>query len=261
MNFKISCGVTTDKGNCRTHNEDNFLIDGKIMKLSKDDMSLCKITSIPALCAVSDGMGGIGDGKEASYAALNALREYGRHLDMVKDNEVIRELDYLLQKVNVSVTQLKKKSGCTLALVYLNHERIYLANIGDSRIYLYKSQQLQQLSIDHNQAGELRALGLLGPDAKHGMNKLTQYLGMSSGECIMEPHYHSIGYEEALLLLCSDGLTEALSDEAITEIIDHNKNQSTKRLSSLLVQRAMERGAKDNITAMVISVNNKGQKR
>jgi len=257
MKYRINVGVTTNKGSYRNHNEDNFLYNGIYLKNTKEDTSVRGKCKIPMLFAVCDGMGGSEHGKEASFTAIDVLNRSYDSLNEVDKDIILQELDQLIKKVNLSVYSLEqqgKKTGCTLALVYLHTDKIYIANVGDSRIYRYAEHELVQLSIDHNQAQDMLGFGLRIGGQNKKKNVLTQYIGMSPREVIIEPHYETIEYDDMTLLLCSDGLSEVLSQEEMTDIILKYQNNNLKDATNCLVAQAIEQGARDNLTAMLVKI-------
>lgn len=257
MPVKIATAVTTTKGYHRDHNEDNFLCNGLYLKPTIDNKSLKRRGKLPILYAVCDGLGGLSHGREAASIVIHSLKYNYRHLSTVHSDSILYELDLLIKKTNLNVYQATKsgsKMGSTLALVYLHLDKIYLANVGDSRIYQIKNREVKQLSVDHTQTHCMRSHGLDNREKSSNENVLSQYIGMSPSKIIIEPHYETLAYSDMLLLLCSDGLTEALSNEDITNLVCNNQNMNLRKISSLLISQAIKQGAKDNITAMLIEI-------
>lgn len=255
MSYSIEAGVTTNQGNFREQNEDNFLCGGLSHKQSFGSKSLRKKGKIPEIYAVCDGMGGLSYGYEAAYTVVRVLSRYGKKLSQVPQEKKEAELDQLIKEANLKVCEVTKpgsKMGSTLALVYLDPDKIYLANVGDSPIYQIQGHNIHKLSFDHNQAQFLKSLGLeYNKDKKHA---LTQYLGMPPEKMILIPHYESLEYQDMMLLLCSDGLTEALSEEEIAAIVYKNKRKSTKKITNILIKQSMKQGSEDNLTALLIKI-------
>ncbi len=257
MKHVIKVGVTTTKGNYRSINEDNFFFAGKFLPESKSEMSLQKRCKTPMLFAVIDGMGGSNYGKEATHTAISYFKENYKDIISTKENQIITEIDIHIKRLNMNVNFLEqkgKKTGCTLAFVYVENDRYYIANVGDSRIYRFSDEKLIQLSVDHNEAQAMIYFGLKKSGNSIRKNVLTQYIGMSPEEVIIEPYVNSFEYDHSILFLCSDGINEALSNESICEIISTYKNKNLKKATKYLVSKAIERGAKDNLTAMLIKL-------
>ncbi len=254
--LRIKIGVTTSRGNVRSSNEDNFLMNGKCLEISKDEKTLGGRGKIPLLAAVFDGMGGSSHGKEASLTAAALLSEYGRELVKLGDKLSVTELDQLIQRVNLGVCSIEitgRAPGSTLALLCMNDKKIYAANVGDSRIYQYQKKRLEQLSVDHNQAHDLISFGLKA-EGRSGKNILTQYLGISPEEMVIEPHYVTLENEKKYFLLCTDGLIEGIGETEIATIIDKYK-YNVKKATQVMVSEAIRGGARDNLTAMLIRIS------
>ena len=147
--------------------------------------------------------------------------------------------------------------GTTLAAVYAVKGKFYCVNIGDTRIYHYSKGILEQISFDHTHAqtivdaGEamMDEIGSI-PDAK----KLTRHLGIFPEEANLSPNISVIDDVDNgdILLLCSDGLTDMLSDDEITAVL--STAESSQDCASKLVRLALERGGKDNITTIAAFV-------
>lgn len=257
MQYKVSIGVTTDKGRHRSRNEDNFLFRGKYLSSGKENKSVKGNCKPPVLFALCDGMGGSDCGKEAAAAAIHFLHQNSGYLSGVSCDLMEQELDCLIKKASAEVYSLGyqgKKPGCTLALVYMHQNKIYLANVGDSRIYLITDNDMKQLSIDHNLFHAMEALADKSRNPIQNKNILTQYLGMSPQEIIIEPHYEILDYNNMTLLLCSDGLYHSLDPETMREIIRKYSGKSLKKATKILIKKAVMHGAKDNLTAMLIDI-------
>lgn len=257
MEYKVSYSVISETGYYRGHNEDNFLCKGITLNRWRETKALQGNLRIPQIFAVCDGMGGSGQGKEASYTAVKAIKQDYRILNKLNKELLPSGIDTMIKKVDQKVAALASKGshpGCTLAMVYLHEDAVYLANVGDSRIYRYKNHNLTQLSKDHNQAQDMLELGITGNRLKQGKNKLTQYIGMACEEVIIQPHYEIMEYDDMMLLLCSDGLTETLNDETIEAILDKNEGY-LKNAAEELIMEALKQGTKDNVTVMLIRMN------
>ena len=149
--------------------------------------------------------------------------------------------------------------GTTLALLYINDGKAIAYNIGDSRAYLFRKNKLIQLSEDHTQAQRLVDMGLLKKSAAANhkdKHKLTQHLGIFPDELIIEPYKsQEINIKQNdIFLLCSDGLTDMLSDDDITVILS-NKQEGIGTLAKRLISKALEKGGKDNVTIVLSKVD------
>jgi serine/threonine protein phosphatase PrpC len=232
---EIRLGSATDKGNYRNENEDAHLVSGRIL-------------------AVADGMGGHNAGEVASALAIEMLRARG-------DEGVASAEDLvdLVSRINSAIhaeataTTEQRGMGTTLTVVALsgaNATQIHLANVGDSRAYLYRAGVLRQLSIDHSYVQELVSEGLLTPAEarKHPRrNIVTRALGIDP---VVEVDSWTITIAPGdRLLLCSDGLVDEVDDEGIAAILSGGDEPEVA--SQRLVDAAKSNGGRDNITVVV----------
>lgn len=256
-------------GNSRNNQEDSFLLhQGGIlpsdvreeMKYSRSPyIKACSHNTSNFIVAVSDGMGGHAAGEVASSIAIEYLSEnYQRLIESAYLNEQFIASE--ICAINRMVVNSSRKDnrlkgmGATLCGVICSNDMYYGFNVGDSRLYRYHNNQLEQLSSDHTEGQRLRKLNLLTeeeylrfPRRKH----LYKYIGVNS-ELI--PDVFKIGncIPGNTLVLCSDGLTDALSDEEIATIL--SKDGSVEYKGHLLIDCALERniGHGDNITLILI---------
>ena len=137
--------------------------------------------------------------------------------------------------------------GSTLAGLLFSGNVAWAFNLGDSRIYQLHDQKLTQLSVDHVDSRPLSGNRKAKPS-------LTQHLGISEEEFLVEPSMISCTLVPGdTFLLCSDGLTDMLSDEEISEIlVDHSSLSSQVER---LIDFALERGGRDNITIILCTVS------
>lgn len=262
MKSILELAVTTNKGK-RSHNEDNFVCKKKLRKLQIQDITIQTKSSLPCVCSVCDGMGGLSEGEKYSYLASNYIRKtmissvWDRIKHLGKRDDISFDessLDQRIQELNNLVyrsTSGKRVGGTTLAMLYITRDKILAANVGDSRIYTYKDSRLSHISMDHNDNFRRKNIWE-GTDQRK--NVLTQYIGISPQEMRIEPHIVEVKYEPMIFLLCSDGLTERLKDERIQQIILENSHKNCRELSQRLVEEAIKLGTKDNVTALIVKI-------
>ena len=134
------------------------------------------------------------------------------------------------------------------SLLLFHDGGVYAANIGDSKIFLLRNGELEQISQDHDDSKYIQQMGI-----SHRKPRLTQYLGMNPDKVRMEPYICSMEVlKKDRFLICSDGLTDMVDQEKITQILSENKDaqQAVQKLLDL----AMEQGGVDNTTIMVCNV-------
>ena len=231
------------------------------LRVKLDDMTLAPLISQrlnaeipPNLIAVADGMGGHAGGEVASAIAINAL---ARLLPILSDNNVdlesktdlflniTHEIDQVIQEKSKAQPDLAGM-GTTLTALSIFDKNIELLHIGDSRCYRYRDNKLEQLSYDHTVMQELLDQGRLTPQEvfDHPQRSLlTQALMGDSG---LDPILISFEIKkDDRYLLCSDGLTNVLSDYEISKIIEANED---KAIPQSLITEVRSKGAPDNIT-------------
>lgn len=252
---KLSGFAATHVGEIRRNNEDNYYINGQYKKGMDALTDACQNDSACGryLCAVCDGMGGEAFGETAAFIAVKTLDKY-------LNTDFRKKSDEYIEKANKLICDEIEKNdgariGTTLALLYIQNETAVAYNVGDSRIYLYRKNKLRQLSEDHNQTQRLVRLGLLKQsDARNhkDKHKLTQHLGIFPEELIIEPYIsQEISLKQGdIFLLCSDGLTDMLTDEEIAEFLKQEKD--IKKRGEALIQAALQHGGKDNVTVVLV---------
>ena len=258
MRYKIDAAVVSDVGNIRIKNEDSYYIPGLQTKSKNVELRY----TYHDICddkvqwyAVCDGMGGEEYGEIASNAAIHYLSEYKGNSDSAAIHEMIREMNEYVYKTNPYCG--KVCSGTTIVLACISPQGMHIVNVGDSRAYILENQFMIKLTIDHTQSEYLYNIGKLTLDEKEehdGQHVLLRYLGSNPDGKAFLP---SINMNRALqegnrILLCTDGLYHAISEDEIKSILIESSDSKT--ISTNLVQQALDNGGDDNITAMVLTV-------
>lgn len=207
---------------------------------------------------VADGMGGHAGGQEASQIATKTIRDHlAQEWDSEKSSKQL--LVEALLAANQSILQDQKSHpersdmGTTAVVVVFREEQPWCAHIGDSRLYRLRGAQLDQITEDHTWVARALRDGELTPEqVKHHpwRHVLSQCLGREDlHQITVQPLEVQTGDR---LLLCSDGLTEELSD---TIIASHLKSiRACNRVVEVLVEAAKDKGGRDNITVIVVSL-------
>ena len=132
--------------------------------------------------------------------------------------------------------------GTTLAMTLFTPESMFVCNLGDSRIYFSDGEHFRQVSTDH----------VLGRNLL-GKAPLTQYLGVPEEQQILEPSIQEIEHKEGYrYLMCSDGVTDMLSDGEIADILA--REIPLADIVELLLERALQKGGRDNVTIVLCEV-------
>lgn len=233
----------TDIGKAREQNQDYYYI-------TPDDES-------PKIYILADGMGGYRGGEVASNLATNAVREYVKNnfkcentkeelLELVRSSMIYA--NEVVFKKSKEIQELEGM-GTTLEVCLIYNNKAYIGHIGDSRIYRIRKDFMRKLTKDHSYVQQLIDEGKITKEEslKHPKkNMLMKALGCTP---FIEPDAMIKGFiKEDVILMCSDGLTNMVSEERIKQIIKENPTDATK----LLVQEANDNGGNDNITAIII---------
>ena len=265
MNLKIIAAAATHIGCVRAENEDNYFLNGKIYLAGMSEPIITDDTK-GGIYAVCDGMGGEENGGLASQIAVRVLSEFFEEIcksGASFENAITRYAENANAKIcEVMKSKNSGRMGTTFALLYICDNFAYMSNIGDSRIYLYKKpfmrkRQFTQISKDHTQAEQLIAMGsITAEEAKThpSRNKLTQHLGIFPEEMIIEPYIpNPIKIEKGdTFLLCSDGLTDMLTDEEIADILEVARDPATA--ANQMIASALHSGGRDNVTVVLVRV-------
>jgi len=250
--LRLDVAQLTDVGRKREHNEDNMAF-----VIPKDSQVMA---SKGALFIVADGMGGHAAGEVASEIAVDTVSNMYYQED---SNDVAVSLLRAIRRANASIHQraaenlLRTGMGTTCVAAVLRGNMAYIANVGDSRAYLLRGNQVKQISHDHSWVAEQVRAGLLTEEQArtHAQrNVITRCLG-TQAEVDVDV-FHEELHEGDSLVLCTDGLSGLVSDEELQRIVDQFVPQESVYH---LVERANENGGPDNITAIVVRVQEVGE--
>lgn len=259
MSVKLKAAACSNKGRIRQNNEDNFCLNGHIMQREEMDRGGLFKCSVPpnTIFAVCDGMGGEEAGERASLLSVQMCAqalEKGTHLE---DEEQMRR--FLREGCEAVFEQAQRSgnhSGATLALAYAHQDRLCIANMGDSRIYRVTREGMEQVSVDHTEMRRLLSIGSITPaeiSTHPHRHMILQYWGMPLEVADFQPHINAFPYVNGeRYLLCSDGLTDMLSDLEIADILSGDRPVDS--LCSDLVASALKHGGRDNVTVLVLEV-------
>ncbi|CQR74573.1 Serine/threonine phosphatase stp [Sporomusa ovata DSM 2662] len=209
----------------------------------------------PHLFVVADGMGGHVAGEIASNIGANTIQEYiERNLPPA---EWQQSLQAAIVQANTRIYQMSQAKiecqgmGTTVTAVYLDNEEIYWGHVGDSRLYLIRENKLHQITNDHSLVWELMQNGSITSEeaqAHPHRNILTRAVGTSDTLAVDSGKF--LWQSGDNLLLCTDGLTNMLSEETILNICLQPSSPQT--IINSLVDQARQAGGYDNITAILL---------
>lgn len=230
---------------------------GKRRNMNQDYANVFTNQAGMYLAILADGMGGHLAGDVASKMAVDGLGAAWSTSSITEPEEAEQWLLAEIQKVNEAVYQEgiahpeMQGMGTTIVGAALLEENFVLAHVGDSRAYLIYHHELQQLTDDHSLVNELLKSGEITKEmaAIHPQkNVLTRSVG-SAGQVKIDISVHQ-GHQAEYLLLCSDGLTNMVSEEDILAIVESENTQEAK--AKRLINAANDAGGADNITVLLI---------
>jgi protein phosphatase len=244
MLVRYSAFGATNVGKVRDHNEDAFYVSPE-----------------GGYFIVSDGMGGLAAGEIASAVTRETIIECFEN-SFASTDSVEKLMKEAFSKANEAVrkklseTNAKKGMGCTCVVLAFRDNDFFVGYVGDSRIYLFRSGKLKQLTRDHSYVEELFLRGLITEEEKKDhpyKNSITRYVGHAEQiEVDISSGPVSNGDE---FLLCSDGLTGEVEDKGIEDILKSKPEPEAQ--ANALVEQALENGGGDNVTVVVVKVEKK----
>lgn len=250
----LRVGYGSDVGQLRDHNEDT-LVSFQGIQLGDE------ATDPFGVFIIADGMGGHRAGEVASSLAARVVghdvlqRVYLAYLlndtpnaEMAPITDILRDA---VQKANNLVHERVSGGGTTLTCALVLGRRAYIAHVGDSRAYLLTNFEMKRITQDHSYVGRLIELGELSPEeaAVHPQRHVL-YRAIGQGENLEIDTYHQPLPPGSRLLLCSDGLSGAVTEENISRII-FTATTPQEACESLL-EAANDAGGPDNISALLI---------
>jgi serine/threonine protein phosphatase PrpC len=247
---QIASSGLTDVGRVRTNNEDSF-----------------RIVEPLSLFILSDGMGGEAHGEIASAMAVETISEYlaepkqdsGETLHgEASDNFSLKtkRLKSAVHLANVKIYQSAQKNpeqrgmGATLTVVWVDDAKLSIAHVGDSRAYLLRSGNLQQLTNDHSLVAEQVRRGLITPQQAEESEMQSVLLRALGAHPDVEVDVDEVAVvPNDVLLLCSDGLTRMVTEPEIAGTLQAETNPASA--AQKLIELANGNGGLDNITVIV----------
>jgi PPM family protein phosphatase len=274
-NARLDVGAVSDVGKVRPTNQDGYVVCRLGRSLEKLSSNLPESALPPRaeesghILMVADGMGGAAGGEVASTTALTAA--IGLVLAAPKwalrlEDPATRELEIqqmwergrgYLAGIHAEV---KKRAaadsslagmGTTFLAAFTVGTDLFLIHVGDSRAYLWSGGRLQRLTRDHTVAQQYVDLGVMqedDPAARRFRHVLTQAVGDPQDELMASLHALRVADGDRLLL-CTDGLTNEVRDEELRDLLA--RDAPSQAVCDSMLQLALERGARDNVTAVV----------
>ena len=226
---------------------------GSVRKLNEDSFYINKSKDI---LAVADGMGGYVGGEIASKTAVEAISYYFQNYSYSMPEQLEKAVQYanscIISKAMIDPSL--KGMGTTLSLLTLCGDQAIWAHVGDSRIYLFRSGHLEQITLDHSLVEVLLAKGkITQEEALHHPDKnvLTRAVGVDRSLDVDSGTFKIEKNDR--ILLCTDGLnTHVTNGDIINALSDYTKNERT--ILNALFKMVYENGARDNVTAILTTI-------
>ena len=237
-------GHKSDKGLVRENNEDALYVDDKA-----------------GVYILADGMGGHEGGEIASNIAVNTIAKILSSSSMTPQNKNLEDIIHkALYTANDAIISYRNKHielihmASTIVISKFHDDIVRFTHLGDSRAYLFRKHgDLIQLTVDDSLVMEMVKQGLINKDdsRRHSLrNIVTRYIGTDN---LVIPEIHQCKVEtNDCIMLCSDGLSNMLSEEEIKSVLSKNKSIGPQDMCNLLVDSANNNGGEDNISVIVV---------
>ena len=240
----ISSYAMTDVGRTRAVNQDYVF------------SCLEPVGNLPNLFIVADGMGGHQAGDFASSYSVKKFLE-SVSLSLQKNphkifDDAIRYANKELIEKSKSNPELKGM-GTTMVVLSILGDKAYVANVGDSRLYLME-EELTQITVDHSLVQEMIRIGELNKESARchpDKNIITRAVG--AGKDIKADFFEFTLSDKSVLLMCSDGLSNMVDDQGIASLM--KSAETPEKIGKKLIDTANKNGGKDNIAVIVINLN------
>lgn len=231
--------LVSDVGKKRKKNQDNFICD----KTFNEPETMHTRRGGTAfgnkrmMFGIFDGLGGEEKGEEASYIAAREAA----NINFSKDIEV--DLRRYCRETNEKICKYAEENnitsmGTTMATICFSRKKVFVCNVGDSKIYVIRNRRIKQLSQDH----VYKLYNKKKPP-------LTQCLGMPENETVIEPYIKRMrGRSGEVYLICSDGLSDKVNQEEMSDIVVNNGIETA---GDKLLSLALEKGGQDNISLII----------
>ncbi len=241
----MKVGFKSDTGRRRSNNED-----------------ACFVLLSENIYLVADGVGGGNAGEIASRTTVSEIANYITKNPIGNATNKYAIVNYFqncIDKINTKIFEMAQKyeankgMATTLAALYAKDGMAYIANVGDSRVYLYRDNQLVQITEDHTYVNTLVKAGILSEEEANvdkRKNIITKAVGADK---TVEPDFFQVEVmKDDGFILCTDGLYDEVSEEEIKSILE--KKLSMSEVCESLIALANENGGNDNITVISLSI-------
>ncbi|QDT90691.1 PP2C family protein-serine/threonine phosphatase [Gimesia algae] len=243
----IRYGTVSITGNFRENNEDNLFVD-----------------DLNKYFLVADGMGGQCAGEKASQLAIEIIpQKLNELVDFNTDQaeKITQSIDQAVAHANLEIMALGeldpncRSMGTTIVFAVQVGEKFFIGGVGDSRVYLLRNDVLHQLTTDHSLTQALVDAGTITAEealTHRYKNVLYRYLGTKDGSAGTQARQLDPTPQDRMIL-CSDGVTDGIADEKLQDLL--RQFDEPQQAAEEIVKAAQEGGSKDNITCIVIFID------
>jgi len=223
---------------------------GKVRRNNEDSLIVIE----PETFVVADGMGGEAAGEVASKMLVDTVKNFLAKTPAPWNEKTLKQAILLANDLILNAARRNENyrgMGTTATILYLDGDHAYFAHVGDSRLYRLRRNVFEQLTKDHSYVETLVRRGEITQEEArvHPMkNVLTQAVG-AVADLRVDTENFSVEYGD-VFLLCTDGLTNMVDDETITQIL-----QTSESPADALITAALDNGGKDNISVIVVGID------
>ncbi|MGN1299273.1 MAG: Stp1/IreP family PP2C-type Ser/Thr phosphatase [Candidatus Scatovivens sp.] len=213
---------------------------GKSRDMNQDYYYVSDVNSSPKLCILADGMGGYKGGEIASNLAVNSAKKYieNNFKTIAKDKEGIEKLiNSAVEYANLVVYEKAKEiielkdMGTTLEICLIYNNKAYIGHVGDSRIYRIRNNTMKKLTTDHSYVQQLIKEGKITKEEAYTHPKKNMLLKALGCNSLVEPDVFCRPFLKGdIILMCSDGLTNMLSEKEIYKVLLDNPDKPVENL-------------------------------
>lgn len=234
---------------------------GKVRMSQEDSHGMKMLTPNGDVFVLCDGMGGYAGGRQASSIGVKCILEY---FQKEKQADPVKALDGAIQFANTQIIGYAAEHpelrgmGTTVCILLIQEEKVWLAHVGDSRIYLFlkTEQELHRISKDHSYVQSLVDSGQITDEEAENRpdrNKILKALGVNQHVCPSISEVPVLPKSGDIFLLCSDGLSDMVTDSVIERIMQNECSVEYK--GKMLMDEALNNGGHDNVTIQLVAVS------
>ncbi len=232
---------------------------GLVRQVNQDAFYISEENEKYKLCILADGMGGYTGGEIASrLACMSAAKYIKGNFNSEKEyakEELMQIIRMAMEYSNEIVYEKSREEkeleqmGTTMEVCLIYNNRVYIGHIGDSRIYRIRQNIMRKITVDHSYVQKLVKDGTITKEEAINHPKKNMLMKALGCEEQIEPDVMVKGFNpKDIILMCSDGLTNMISEQEIYNIVE----QDTQNAVEKLIKKAKELGGRDNITVIII---------